>query len=175
MEGSVDAEAEGAFREFVTARTSALLRAAYLLTGDAGDAEDAVQQALTRVYLAWPRIRHREAVDAYARRTLVREVASWRRRRRIRFVLAASVPERPAAAEATSSDERDALRPALLGLSPRQRAVVVLRFYEDMSEREVAETLGISTGAVKQHTSRALDRLRRALAESATAGQEVNG
>jgi RNA polymerase sigma-70 factor (sigma-E family) len=159
----MDAEAETAFREFVAARSAALVRAAYLLTGDRGDAEDAVQAALVRVYLAWPRIRRQEAVEAYTRRVLVREVLSWRRRRRVPQLLTAEVPdvvgpERPAA--------DDDLRRALLALPPRQRAVVVLRYYDDLTEAQIADALGVSPGSVKTHASRALAALRATLAEA---------
>ena len=171
----MDAQDEAAFCRFVTSRSTALLRAAYLLTGDRGDAEDAVQVALTRVYLAWPRIRHREAVDAYTRRTLVREVGSWHRRRRVRLVLSAAPPESPAsgAQAADQVADQDRLQQALLALPARQRTVVVLRFYEDLSERDVADVLGISTGAVKQHTSRALARLRTVLASLDELSEEI--
>jgi RNA polymerase sigma-70 factor (sigma-E family) len=152
---------EAAFREFVTARSAALLRTAYLLTGDRGLAEDAVQSMFGHVYLRWTRIRASEATDAYCRKALVREVSSWHRRRRVHHVLTAEVPE-----QTTNTDQPDTtedLRTALVSLSPRQRAVVVLRFYDDMSEADVADALGISRGSVKQHTHRALAALRVAL------------
>lgn len=154
---------EAAFSDFVASRSAALLRTAYLLTGDRGHAEDAVQAMFGRVYVAWPRIRAAAAAEAYCRKALVREVSSWHRRRRVRHVLTAEVPEPPPAAASEPSDDADRLRWAMLALSPRQRAVVVLRFYDDMSETDVATALGISRGSVKQHTHRALASLRLAL------------
>jgi RNA polymerase sigma-70 factor (sigma-E family) len=160
---------ELAFRDFVETRSPGLLRTAYLLTGDRGLAEDAVQATLGRVYVSWDRIRALEAADAYTRRALVREVSSWRRRRRVTHVLTAQVPERPTSSTPDASEDRDEIRNALLRLPPRQRAVVVLRYFDDLAEADVASLLGISTGAVKQHTSRALARLRAVLNDESTA------
>jgi RNA polymerase sigma-70 factor (sigma-E family) len=160
----VQAADEAAFREFVRARSPALLRLAYLLTGDRGLAEDAVQVMLAKVYFSWSRIRDRQATDAYCRTVLVREVSSWRRKRQVRHVLTADPPDRPAPA-IELSDAEDRVRRALIGLSPRQRAVIALRYYADMSEAEVAEVLGITTGSVKQHTYRATRVLRAALTQ----------
>ena len=168
----MDAGEESEFRDFVTARSAGLLRTAYLLTGDPGHAEDAVQAALTGVYLAWPRIRHREAVDAYARRTLVREIGSWRRRRRVTQVLTATVPEPEPIDSGDQVGDRDLLHAALLALPTQQRAVVVLRFYDDLAEADIADVLGVSTGTVKQHTSRAMARLRRVLTETRAVSEE---
>jgi RNA polymerase sigma-70 factor (sigma-E family) len=168
----MDADAEVAFREFVHASSASLLRTAYLLTHDVGHAEDAVQTTLTRVYLAWPRITRREAVHAYARRTLVREVGSWRRGHRPDVRPYASLPERSEPTSASSFEDRDLLARALRRLSRQQRAVLVLRFYDDLSERDVADALGISVGAVKQHTARALANLRSSLAELSAASTE---
>jgi RNA polymerase sigma-70 factor, ECF subfamily len=157
----MDAGDEVEFRDFATGRSPALLRSAYLLTGDRAEAEDAVQEALTKLYLAWPRIRHRDAVDAYARKVLLHEVLSWRRRRRVALVLGVVPPERAVGAdEAAGVGVRDEVHRALLALPARQRAVVVLRYFDDLSEAQTAVTLGISTGAVKQHASRALAHLR---------------
>lgn len=165
---------EAAFRDFVTARSAGLLRTAYLLTGDRGLAEDAVQSMFGRVYLSWSRIRHREAADAYCRKALVREVSSWRRRRRVSHVLTAEVPEPPQQAPDEASEASEALRSAMRALSPRQRAVVVLRFYDDVSEADVATALGISRGSVKQHTHRAITSLRAALCSTAELIEETD-
>jgi RNA polymerase sigma-70 factor, ECF subfamily len=154
-------EDEAAFREFVAARSTALVRTAYLLTGDFGLAEDAVQTMFGRVYQSWPKIQHREAVESYCRRALIREVGSWRRQRRIHHLLTDQVPERAAIEDRYDAD--DALRAALLALPQKQRAVVVLRYYADLSEAEVADLLDISVGSVKQHSHRALAKLREAL------------
>lgn len=155
---------EAAFREFVTQRSAGLLRTAYLLTGDRGLAEDAVQAMFGRVYLSWPKIRERAAADAYCRTALVREVSSWRRRRRVQHVLTADPPDRPQVVD-EASDVAERLKRALVGLPPRQRAVIVLRYYDDMSEADVAAALGISPGSVKQHLHRAVAALRAALAQ----------
>jgi RNA polymerase sigma-70 factor (sigma-E family) len=168
----VDAVAEGAFREFVAARASALLRTAYLLTGDRGLAEDAVQVALTRLCLAWPRIRHSEAIEAYVRRILVREVLSWRRRRRVSEVLVSAPPELATGDSTSTLETRDELLRALQALPPRQRAVLVLRYFDDAQETQIAELLGISTGSVKTHASRGLAALRQLLEQPTNAGLE---
>lgn len=154
-----------AFREFVAARSPDLMRVAFLLTGDYGEAEDVVQSTLEKVYLSWDRIRSREVpqvLDAYSRRTLTRLVLTRRRQRRVRHVLTASVPD-VAAPDQEPAGVDNALLRALLELPPRQRAVLVLRFAEDRSEVDVAALLGISVGAVKQHTHRGLSRLRSVL------------
>ena len=158
-------EDEAAFRDFVTARSAALLRTAYLLTGDVGMAEDAVQAVFGRVYLTWPRIQHREAAESYCRRALVREVSSWRRRRRVTHVLTDQVPETASTTDADSTERDDRLKTALLALPARQRTVVALRYYADLAETDVADLLGITTGSVKQHAHRALAALRIALDE----------
>jgi RNA polymerase sigma-70 factor (sigma-E family) len=144
------------FEEYVAARRPALLRTAYLLTGHHDDAEDLVQTALVKVVPRWSRIA--EDPDAYVRTVLVRENVSRWRRRRWREVHTEHLPERPATGE--QSDDRLALEQALAALAPRQRAVVVLRYYEDLTERQTAEVLGISVGTVKSQARDALARLR---------------
>lgn len=164
----MDAEAEQAFREFVVGRSAVLQRSAYLLTGDREEAKDAVQAALVRVYLAWPRIQRRDAVEAYTRKVLLREVLSWRRRRRLLLVPMAVLPEVPARDAIERIGEHDDVVASVLQLPPRQRAVVVLRYYDDLSEAQTAAALGITVGAVKTHASRGLARLRALLADDAT-------
>src|ERR687886_1461249 len=157
----MDAQDEQDFREFVVGQWHALLRTAYLLTGDRGDAEDLVQSALVRVHRNWHRIERRDAPAVYTRRVLVNLNASiWRRRLRLREQPTAELPERPGADPAEAHALRDERRRACLRLPPRQRAVLVLRYFEDLSEAETAATLGISVGAVKSQTSRGLDKLR---------------
>ena len=143
------------FEEYVAARRPALLRTAYLLTGSHHDAEDLVQTTLLRVVPRWARIA--ADPDPYVRTVLAREsVTRWRRRRwRERSV--GEVPELPAR---ESPSDRTALRDALAQLSPRQRAVLVLRYYEDLTEAATAEVLGISVGTVKSHAREGLARLR---------------
>lgn len=150
----------------MAARSSALHRAAYLLTGNWATAEDLVQTALTKTYLAWKRIGEIESVEAYARRVLYTTNASWWRRRSSRERPTDVIPE-PQQAHNDSSEEsarRDVMWRYILTLPKRQRAVLVLRFYEDLSEADTADILGVSTGTVKSQSSRALGNLRRKLA-----------
>jgi RNA polymerase sigma-70 factor (sigma-E family) len=157
----VSAQEREAFREYVVARSPALLRTAYLITGNRADAEDLLQTALAKTYLAWGRIRERESVDAYVRRVLVNTHTSiWRRGRRATVVPYADVPERAGGDDAESADLHDALWRALTTLPAKMRAAVVLRYYEQLSEAEVADVLGCSIGTVKSQTSRALLKLR---------------
>ncbi len=153
------------FSEWMTARQAWLLRTAYLLCGDTHTAEDIVQTALAKIYLAWPRIEIRGAVDAYARRAVVNETTSlwrraWKRHETTRDVL----PEQ-AGPDHRDQTHQAAQHQALWGLvnalPTRQRAVVVLRYYEQLTEAEVAQILGISAGTVKSQCSRALATLRR--------------
>ncbi|MCU1602857.1 MAG: polymerase, sigma-24 subunit, subfamily [Frankiales bacterium] len=149
-----------AFEEYVVARSAALLRTAYLLTGNRADAEDLLQTALAKTYLAWDRIRDRDALDGYVRRTLVNTQTSFWRRKRPESLYDAP-PERPSRDAHADADLHDALWTALGRLGRRQRAIVVLRYYEDLSEAETASLLGISVGTVKSTTSRALVVLRQ--------------
>lgn len=157
----MDEQGREAFRAYVTARSGPLLRTAYLLTGNRADAEDLLQTALAKTYLAWDRIREREALDGYVRRTMVNTQTSFWRRRRVDEHVTDELPEPAAGRDATADlDLHDALWAALAGLPKRQRAAVVLRYYEDLSEAETARVLGVSVGTVKSTTSRALARLR---------------
>lgn len=152
---------EDAFRQFVAMRGATLMRVAYVLTGDSHLAEDLLQVALTKVAQRWWRIRSPEKAEAYARTTLYREYVNWRRLRRNSETPAETVPE-----PATNGDfAADAVRRmtvdrALAELTPRQRAVLILRFYEDRTVEQTAELLRCSTGTVKSQTSAALSRLR---------------
>ena len=161
--GSEDQDA--AFSAFVAARGGALLRTAYLLTGDHQSGEDLVQTALAKTYVAWPRIRDKGAVEAYVRRTMVTTHTSWWRRHWRGETPTENLPDDASTDPTGEHDERDRIWRHLGRLSERQRAVVVLRFYEDLGEAETAALLGCSQGAVKSHTNRALTRLRAALAE----------
>lgn len=154
------------FDNFVRTRSTALLRVAFLLTGDRHAAEDLLQEVLEQMYVRWPRI-HGSA-DAYARRALVnRSTNRWRRRgRRPETALA-----HHDVAEQDHSDDvavRDTVVTALRALPPRQRAAVVLRFLEDLPVADVARALDCSEGVVKSNTSRGLERLRAALAATVT-------
>jgi RNA polymerase sigma-70 factor (sigma-E family) len=157
----VDEQGREAFRGYVAARSPALLRTAYLLTGNRADAEDLLQTALAKTYLAWDRIREREALDGYVRRTMVNTQTSWWRRRKVTEYPTEEVPEQRDPRDATADLAlHDALWTALGQLPARQRATVVLRYYEDLSEAETAAVLGVSVGTVKSTTSRALAKLR---------------
>ena len=157
----MDTQAKEDFRSYVAARSPALLRTAYALTGNRADAEDLLQTALAKTYLSWERIREREAVDGYVRRVMVNTRTSWWRRRRLDEHPTDAVPERTTERDRTADlDLHDALWTALAGLPKRQRAMVVLRYYEDLSEAETAAVMGVSVGTVKSATSRALAKLR---------------
>jgi RNA polymerase sigma-70 factor (sigma-E family) len=149
-----------AFREYVTARSAALLRTAYLLTRNRADAEDLVQAALAKTYQAWDRIEDRGAVDGYVRRAMVNTHISWWRRRRVEEYPTDDIPEQVVADHAGDSELQDTLRRAIERLPQRMRAAVVLRYYEDMSEAEIAQALGVSQGTVKSTVSRAVAKLR---------------
>ena len=152
------------FREFVAARSAALLRTAYLLAGDWATAEDLVQTALTKTYLAWRRLGEIQAVEPYTRRVLINTATSWWRRRWHGERPTAVLPERAAPDRHEEALERDALWQHVQSLPARQRAVLVLRFYEDLSEAQTAALLEISPGTVKSQTARALAALRKRLA-----------
>lgn len=138
----------------------ALLRSAYLLTGDQHLAEDLVQTALGKTHLAWRRVRI-DTAEAYARRVMYHEHVSRWRRSRIRESFPGDLQEGPTGPDATAEvNAKLAVRRALLQLGKRQRAVLVLRYFEDRSERDTAEVLGISVGTVKSQTHRALAQLR---------------
>jgi RNA polymerase sigma-70 factor (sigma-E family) len=145
-----------------------LFRTAYALTGDVAAADDLLQATLVKVYVHWRKVRRADAPDAYVRRIMVNQAAStWRSRGRRPEVL---TPEpRPEAMAGPAFDrdlaEQDALWRVVQTLPPRQRAVVVLRYYEDLSEREISEVLGIAPGTVKSLASAAMAKLRERLAE----------
>ena len=149
-----------AFTAFVAARSRSLLRTAYLLTGDHGLAEDLLQTALTKTYLAWGRIRDRDSLEAYVRQTMITTHTSWWRRRWQGETPTATLPESTYDAATATSDERVRVFPHLKALPARQRAVIVLRYYEDLSESEIARVLGLPAGTVKSTASRALRKLR---------------
>jgi RNA polymerase sigma-70 factor (sigma-E family) len=159
------------FRTFVEQRYATLLRTAYLLTGSAHAAEDLLQSALLSTMSRWRSMDHPEA---YVRRVMVNELVSRWRRRRLVEVLTAALPER-AAPQPDDPELRDELWQALRRLPAGMRAVLVLRFWEDLSEAQIAEALGCSVGTVKSQTSRGLARLRelvRPVSTVHTGGQE---
>ena len=150
----------GAFREYVLARGTALLRMAIMLTGNRADAEDLVQAALAKTYLAWGKINDRAALDAYVRRAMVNTHISWWRRRKLEEFPTDELPDQAVADHACESDMAEVVRRALDRLPKRMRAAVTLRYFEDMTEAEIAAALGISLGTVKSTVSRAVARLR---------------
>jgi RNA polymerase sigma-70 factor (sigma-E family) len=164
---------EELFRSFVAGRSQALLSTAYLLTHDWGRAEDLVQSALVRSWLSWRRIAGNP--EPYVRRVLVNEYASWWRRRWRGEVPTAVLPDRPTGAPdgTTALDARDAMWQLLARLPRRQRAVVVLRYYEELSEREIADVLGCSVGTVKSQAAKAMARLRAELGAPETTERTV--
>ena len=151
---------EEGFAAFAAANARRLRHAARLLTGDETRAEDLVQTALARTYLRWDRIRADDPM-AYVRRVLFTAHADgWRRRWRHEYPTG-DLPEQVSAGyHAAEHAERDRLRVALAELTPRERAVLVLRFYEDLGERETAAALGMAVGTVKSTCARALRKLR---------------
>jgi RNA polymerase sigma-70 factor (sigma-E family) len=152
------------FSAFVAAQLPGLLRFGHLLTGDPTSAEDLVQTALARTHLRWSAIREPAAATAYVRTAMVRQQSNLRVRLLSRERPVAALPESSDdAAPYAEVDERDAMWSALDQLAPRQRAVLVLRFYEQLSESEIAGVLRCSTGTVKSQGSKALGRLRAVL------------
>ena len=155
----MDHDGRVSFAEFVATRGQALQRTAFLLTNDWALAEDLVQTALARAYPRWNRIQADDP-EGYLRRVLVNTWSSWWRRRWRGEVPTETLPEAAGPDAYASADRKDALRAALARLPRRQRAIVVLRYHEDMSEAQVADALGISAGTVKSQASRALAKLR---------------
>ncbi len=151
---------EATFADFVRVRWPRLVRLAYSLTLDVGRAEDLVQESLAKLWPVWPRIRDGYP-EAYVRRTIVNGAISASRRRWRGEEPHWELPDLPTAAASDGVDTRDLVRRELARLSVLQRAVVVLRYAEDLTEQQVAEVLGISPGTVKTHASRGLSRLRR--------------
>jgi RNA polymerase sigma-70 factor (sigma-E family) len=165
-------EGEAELREFVSARGAALSRAAYLLTGDHQAAEDLVQETYVVVVRRWQKS-GRVDPEAYVRRILyTRFVDGWRRRRLWELPWA-SPPDARGDDEAGTSTDRLTLRDALARLTPRQRAVLVLRFYEDLTESQTAAALGTSPNTIKSQTRVALQRLRELLPEAAASFEGV--
>jgi RNA polymerase sigma-70 factor (sigma-E family) len=150
---------------YVHGRMIALRRTAYLLSGDAHEADDIVQETLTKLYARWRRIGHVENVDAYVNRILVRVFLDDRRRGWWRVSLLDWLPDRAPDRPETPED-RPLLRAALAQLPPRQQAVLVLRFLCDQAVRDVAEILHCSEGTVKSQTAHGLNRLRQVLGEN---------
>ena len=150
--------ARDGFNEFVTARTVRLMRTARLLTRDWAAAEDLVQEALAKAWFVWPRLR--DDPEAYVRRTIVTTYISQSRRRWRKELPTDELPESPATNPYDHSDRRVVMWRALGRLPVRQRAVIVLRYYEDFTDAQIAETMHTSVGTVKSQAAKALAKLR---------------
>lgn len=158
------------FEEYVAARGEALERYAFVLTGDAHRAQDLTQTALLKAYRRWRRVARADSPDAYVRRIVTTSYLDWRRRRSNAEEPAVLVDTPGAPDPADRVTTRDELQRALATLSPRQRAVLVLRHYEGWSDAAIAAALGCGEPAVRTHASRGLQRLRAALAENEPEG-----
>jgi RNA polymerase sigma-70 factor (sigma-E family) len=171
MGTSHDAE----FTQFVAERSAALFRTAFVLAGDRATAEDLLQTALTKTYTSWRRLRSPGTAEAYTRRILITTLISWRRRRAWRAERpGGDLPDEVGGADlGVDLPERDRVWQAVQALPTRQRAAVVLRFYEDLTERQTADILGCSTGTVKSQVHDALRRLRDRLGDPV--GDELTG
>lgn len=155
---------DGAFSEFAQATWPNLYRTAYLMLGDHALAEDLAQTSLVKTYAAWPRIKELSAAPAYARRTLVNTAAGWFRTKGWRNELPTeAIPESTYAPDPST---RPAVIEALASLPPRQRAVVVLRFFEDLTVADTAEALDCTPGTVKSQTYEAFAKLRTLLGDA---------
>ena len=153
------------FSDLVATRSPALFRTAYAVVGDHQLAQDLLQEALAKAYVAWPRLRDTTKAEAYVRRTIVTTAISWWRRPSFHEHPAAVLPE-PGASDATEEvATHDAVWPLVCRLPPRQRAALVLRYYEELSEAETADLMGCSVGTVKSQVSVALSKLRERLGD----------
>lgn len=150
------------FTAFVVARGHALTRTAFLLTGDHGEAEDLVQGVLAKAYLRWARVRAMDSPEAYVRRVLVNQHVSHWRRRRGREVSRHEVPDVVLPDPTGSVATQDLVRAVIRRLPPRQRAAVVLRYYEDLPDADIAAVLGCSAATVRSQIHRALASIRAA-------------
>ncbi|GGV01570.1 RNA polymerase sigma factor [Streptomyces filipinensis] len=159
-----EAPAYPSFASYVRARQPVLLRTARSLTANLSDAEDLLQTALAKTYVAWERIEDQRALDGYVRRALLNTRTSQWRKRRVDEFSCDELPEPEPVPGGDDPAERQALHDAMwqavMKLPARQRAMVVLRYYEDLSEAQTAEVLGVSVGTVKSAVSRALGKLR---------------
>jgi len=159
------------FDAFVAARGSALLRHAYVLTGDRYLAEDLVQETLAHLYRRWDRVAATTSPEAYVKTSVTRQFLSWRRRRSSGERPTDHVPESPSAYDGTDAvDDDDVLWRLLARLPRKQRAILALRFYDDQSDLQIAEILGVSASTVRSQASRALATLRDQLSPSDVTG-----
>ncbi len=152
-----------AFAHLVEARSTALLRLAFAVVGDHQLAQDLLQEALVKTYVAWPRLREPAAAEAYVRRTIVTTAISWRRRPSFHEPPIEVLPEAEHGDETDRLTTHRVLWKHVRGLPPRQRAALVLRYYEDLSEADTAQLMGCSVGTVKSQVATALGKLRNQL------------
>lgn len=154
------------FAEFVAGRSVALHRAAYLMVGDVALAQDLVQEALTKTYVAWPRLRDKRNAEAYTRKAIATTAISWFRRKGWSHERSTDAPpDRGTPGHADSVAQSTWLWEALQELPVRQRAAIVLRYYEDLTEAQTAEAMGCAVGTVKSQVSAALTKLRARLGD----------
>lgn len=159
-------QADEAFTRFVAVRGDALARTAYLLTGDRPRAEDLLQTALAETYVRWGMLRGDEEAAQYVRRALVDANSAWKRRRSSTELLCEELPDGVVGDHAHAAAVREDLMAALRQLSAQQRNVIVLRYFDDLTEGDVAQVLSCSVGTVKQHASRGMQRLRELMSSS---------
>lgn len=158
---------EDRFTEFVRAHSASLFRTAFLMTGDYQRSEDLLQTTLVRVYQRWPRVDAMDRPVGYARKVLVSQAASWWRSRSSHESPLVLRDEPGWGGSMDQVAEHELVWKAVLSLPPRQRAVTVLRYYEDLTEADIAETLGMAPGTVKSHSHAAARRLADLLGEPA--------
>jgi RNA polymerase sigma-70 factor (sigma-E family) len=174
MKAQAQQERDAEFEAYMAARQPSLLRTAYLISGDRHTAEDLVQTALAKLYLSWDKVHDRQMLDGYVRRIIVNEHNSlWRRAWKKRELSTDTLPDDRTVTHEHDDGQRDALWEFVQTLPRRQRAVIVLRYYEDLSEAEIAETLGVSVGTVKSQASRALAAMRLRVHENPVLAQDA--
>ena len=162
------------FADFVAARSPALHRAAYLMVGDSQLAQDLVQEALTKTYVAWPRLRDPRAAEAYTRKAITTTAISWFRRKGwANERPTETLPDTFRPGHADDIVRTDWLWTALQTLPARQRAAVVLRFYEDLTEAQTADAMGCAVGTVKSQVSAGLAKLRTQLGQTGAGDVEL--
>lgn len=173
MGGQPVTDSDG-FHDFVARRSAPLLRSAWLLTGDEASAQDLVQTALAKTWVRWAQVVRKDEPSAYVRRVMTSTFLTWRRRRWRGEIPMATTPDAADAGDETDChDLRQCVRVALQELPAGQRAVVVLRYFDDLSEAQAAAALGCTVGTVKSQTSRALVRLRASAALAGLWDEEV--
>jgi RNA polymerase sigma-70 factor (sigma-E family) len=163
---ATDSPVAQTFEAYAAATWPALYRYAYLLTGQPADAEDLAQQTLVKAYRSWDRVAASQSPTAYLRRTLTNTFVSERRPKKRRLEVLTEAPPEDHQAAGGGPEDRMVLWPHVSSLAPRQRAVIVLRYYEGLSEQEIAEVLGCSRGTVKSSAHHALKALRAALGDA---------